>query len=521
MQFRFIFPLTALLASFFSLPVIVVAQQQYGIIEYVLPSAVGPIANGPDGGALWFGSTTSAGTHFIGSITPSGAITQYPVPGLPGPLTAEPEGALWFIVGSADAPVAYSIGRMTTSGVVTTYTPAHTFDDLYTLPGITGGPDGDLWFTDYWGLGFTTTSGLITQYEVFDPAHETPAGSIVIGSDGALWFLVLGSGNTSDVTTAIERCTTQFICTHYDQAAAINMTLPYGLAEGSDGAVWFPGTCLCVGRITTDGVITSYPVPNELYTIAAGRDGALWFGGPGEIVRMTTSGVVTEYPLPNPNAGAGYVANGPGGIWFVESDVLETDNRLGLMVPLTASLTADPSALKPGDDITLTGSGFAPGETVNLLYTSDLGKVLPAAITADSTGSFVITGQAGPSAFGSSSVSATGQSSRKLGVADLMVNHWLTLEPSSGSPGDTITANGGGLNPGSVTFAWQAWNGWSLGSATVDQVGRVTGFTFTIPADAQPGPKLILAVPSFEGPPPPKSSIAGANLNVLASSPSQ
>jgi hypothetical protein len=191
------------------------------------------------------------------------------------------------------------------------------------------------------------------------------------------------------------------------------------------------------------------------------------------------------------------------------------------MVPLTASLTADPSALKPGDDITLTGSGFAPGETVNLLYTSDLGKVLPAAITADSTGSFVITGQAGPSAFGSSSVSATGQSSRKLGVADLMVNHWLTLEPSSGSPGDTITANGGGLKPGSVTFPWQAWNGWSLGSATVDQVGRVTGFTFTIPADAQPGQKLILAVPSFEGPPPPKSSIAGANLNVLASSPSQ
>ena len=210
-----------------------------------------------------------------------------------------------------------------------------------------------------------------------------------------------------------------------------------------------------------------------------------------------------------------------GGMWFVESDVLETDNRLGLVVPLTASLMADPSVLKPGDDITLTGSGFAPGETVNLLYTSDLGKVFPAAITADSTGSFVITGQAGPSPYGSNSVSATGQSSRKLGVADLMVNHWLTLEPSSGSPGDTITPNGGGLNPGSVTFAWQTWNGWSLGSATVDQVGRVTGFTFTIPADTPPGQKLILAVPSFDGPPPPKSSVAGANLTVLASSPSQ
>ena len=53
MQFRYIFALATLLASFFSLPVIAVAEQQYGIIEYVLPSAVGPIANGPDGGALW------------------------------------------------------------------------------------------------------------------------------------------------------------------------------------------------------------------------------------------------------------------------------------------------------------------------------------------------------------------------------------------------------------------------------------------------------------------------------------
>ena len=97
------------------------------------------------------------------------------------------------------------------------------------------------------GSGFYYHFGLITQYEVFDPAHETPAGSIVIGSDGAFWSLVLGSGNTSDVAAAIERCTTQFICTHYDQAAAINMTLPYGLAEGSDGAVWFPGTLFVCG----------------------------------------------------------------------------------------------------------------------------------------------------------------------------------------------------------------------------------------------------------------------------------
>jgi hypothetical protein len=138
----------------------------------------------------------------------------------------------------------------------------------------------------------------------------------------------------------------------------------------------------------------------------------------------------------------------------------------------------------------------------------------------------VITGQAGPAPFGDNSISATGQSSGKLGVATVMVNPRLALEPNSGSIGDTIIANAGGL-PASpaIHFYWR--NPWtSLGVAGNDPAGRVTGFTFTIPAGALPGEQTVIASPYslFAGdgaPPPTPNGIVGAYVTVVASSPSQ
>ena len=50
------------------------------------------------------------------------------------------------------------------------------------------------------------------------------------------------------------------------------------MTTGSDGALWFTNES-SIGRITTDGTITTYPTPhvNQLWGIAAGPDGAVWF----------------------------------------------------------------------------------------------------------------------------------------------------------------------------------------------------------------------------------------------------
>ena len=89
-----------------------------------------------------------------------------------------------------------------------------------------------------------------------------------------------------------------------------------------------------VGRITTSGAVTEFPVPDvsqALTDIAAGPDGALWFTGvPGEVGRITTSGVVTEFPVPDvpPPSGSppgtastpptlsAIVAGPDGSLWF-------------------------------------------------------------------------------------------------------------------------------------------------------------------------------------------------------------
>ena len=52
---------------------------------------------------------------------------------------------------------------------------------------ITTGPDGALWFTNYGNrtIGRITTSGVVT---VFTNADITHPDDIVSGPDGALWF---------------------------------------------------------------------------------------------------------------------------------------------------------------------------------------------------------------------------------------------------------------------------------------------------------------------------------------------
>jgi len=512
-----IFLLASLMASLSSIPVTARAQQ-YGIIQHVLVNkgVGGALATGPDG-AIWFAGyagEVAPFTYFLGRIMPSGAITEYPVPGLPSAITTGSDGALWFTlyIGQQEA-----IGRMTTSGVFTEYLSR--FGGVGPS-GITSGPTGDLWFTGPAWLGSITTSG--GMVEKYMAGEHPPEGPIVTGSDGNLWLAVYDG---------IARCTTQFVCTVYPVADVAT-----SLAEGGDGAVWFTAGCPTftsgcnIGRITTEGVITYYPVPNSagattLSSIVAGRDGALWFGLPGQIVRMNTQGqVVSAYPLPNYDAQPGSLAQAEGGIWFSETELDGSGRQIGFLAPLSASLAAEPSSFRPWDNITLTGSGFTPGETVNLLYSNDLGKTLPPTTIADSTGSFVVSGQAAPAPFGDGSVSAFGQSSGKLGVAGVVVNPRLILDPSSGSAGDTITASGAGFGINEIVyFYWKAPGAdvaTYMGTATADALGLLKGY---ILRPQGLGEQLVIATPysNFRTAPPEPNGIGHAYFDVLAAAPSQ
>jgi streptogramin lyase len=158
----------------------------------------------------------------------------------------------------------------------------------------------------------------ITEYPV--PTANSQPESIELGPDGALWF-------TETAGNKIGRITTAGVITEYPLGGAAKTGSPWDIIIGPDGAMWFTETLGGkIGRITTAGVITNeymIPTPNSgPRRIVVGPDGAMWFTEDtgNKIGRITTAGAITEYPIPTPNSGPSGIASGPdGAIWFNEN----------------------------------------------------------------------------------------------------------------------------------------------------------------------------------------------------------
>jgi hypothetical protein len=106
-----------------------------------------------------------------------------------------------------------------------------------------------------------------------------------------------------------------------------------------------------IGRITTAGAITEFPIPtadSQPSGITAGPDGALWFTEAvgNKIGRITTSGVITEFSVPSPDSGPSFIAAGPdGALWFTES----RGNKIG-RITVASAATRVAIDIKPGSN---------------------------------------------------------------------------------------------------------------------------------------------------------------------------
>src|SRR5262245_33299819 len=131
---------------------------------------------------------------------------------------------------------------------------------------ITGGPDGNLWFTDPVAgtVGRITPAGQVTEF----PTPGISAGAIAAGPDGNLWFV--------------------------------------------ENALTFAGNP-AVGRITPAGQVTTFTLPDDFTQpsrITAGPDGNVWFTESiypsGEKVgRITPAGQIAEFTIPVPSGVSG------------------------------------------------------------------------------------------------------------------------------------------------------------------------------------------------------------------------
>ncbi len=164
-----------------------------------------------------------------------------------------------------------------------------------------------------------------TDYNV-PPGRSSWPYSMVVGPDKNLWFVEVGGQKVGRITTA--GVITEF---PVNNAQAL-----VGIASGPDGNLWFTDTMAgTIGHISTSGSnVVQYSLASGSFPqgIAAGPDGNLWFveqrtTGPYEIGKITTAGNITSYSTKETGgtlqiyAGRtsyGSITTGPdGNLWFV------------------------------------------------------------------------------------------------------------------------------------------------------------------------------------------------------------
>jgi len=248
----------------------------------------------------------------------------------PSGITAGPDGALWFTEFGSNA-----IGRITTSGSFSEFPTPTVLSRPF---GVAVGPDGALWFTENDKIGRVTMSGSFTEFPL--PTAGSGLEGIAAGPDGALWFTEELGGKIGRITTG--GSVSEFTIPTPDSA-------PRQIVTGPDGALWFTeggnigAGANKIGRITIGGSFTEFAVPtasSEPFGIAAGPHGALWFTerAAGKIGRLTTSGSFTEFAIPTAGSVPDQITAGPdGALWFTDND-----SKIGRITLPPTTLTLSP-----------------------------------------------------------------------------------------------------------------------------------------------------------------------------------
>jgi streptogramin lyase len=296
----------------------------------------------------------------LGLATGAGAtsITEFnPLIATSGPtgIAAGPDGNLWFTEYYGNR-----VGRITVAGVATDWSTGSGISSDSAPMGIAAGVDGNLWFAEYLHsrIGRITPAATATEFSSGISPASLPRG-IAAGPDGNLWF-------TEQGTNSIGRITPTGAVAEFS-AGLSAASRPYGIVAGPDGNLWFTEyDGKRIGRITPAGVVTEFAAGiNGLPDgIAAGSDGNLWFTEfyGDRIGRITPAGVVTEFSTgvsanSHPD---GIAAGSDGNLWFTEFD----GDRIGRITPagaVTEFSTGISAASKP--------DGIAAGPDGNLWFT--------------------------------------------------------------------------------------------------------------------------------------------------------
>jgi streptogramin lyase len=291
----------AMLAIFAGTVAAQTTQRSFPIRQGSQPFA---ITMGADGN-YWF---TLPNDSEVARITPRGVITYFTTPSQSSPqfITLGSDGNIWFTEGANG-----KIASITPAGVV----KEHQFSVSGVSVGITSGSDSNIWFTDQgdgavwrYGLG----RGTFTEYLLL--TSNSAPGDITTAANGNMWF-------TEQGTSMLGRITSRGLVTEFPMADA-----PISVASGSDGNIWVasafsPKITRVISETFGTNELTDFPTPNQPTIIRPGNGNNLLFTefSANKIGSITVMGVVTESPEFVRSSPTGITAGVGDDVWFLGS----------------------------------------------------------------------------------------------------------------------------------------------------------------------------------------------------------
>ncbi len=185
--------------------------------------------------------------------------------------------------------------------------------------------------------------------------------------------------------------------------------------------------------------------------------------------------------------------NGDGKLDLVTANYVS--NTVSVVLSGRPCLTVSPTSGFFKSSIVITGTTFAPNETVNIYADSTTAPLTTT--TAGTDGSFVLHGTVRQGPYGPHTLIAQGQSSGLVGTTSFFETARLLLPPYSGAAGSTVQALGFGFAAGEQVKVYWNTPRQFLGTATANALGSFSGttaLTVTVPAGAPLGANLVFGV---------------------------
>ena len=160
---------------------------------------------------------------------------------------------------------------------------------------------------------------------------------------------------------------------------------------------------------------------------------------------------------------------------------------------VTPSITLNPTNGPIGSSVNVTGSGFAASQPVIVMFAGSTIQTIPVSFNTNSVGFFnaSFTTPNGQTA-GGKIVNAT-DASLNSAIATFTVTPSISLSPTSGNAGSTVTVSGSGFAASKQITATFAGSSVTLsGTTSTDSTGAFSGATFTVPTSTAGGSQTVV-----------------------------